>query len=289
MLDIKFIRQNPNKVKEGCRAKQAKVDIDELLEVDKKRLETLQALEDMRAQKNKASKKIGETKKEKSSKKTNLLLALRPLERARRNKKIILEMKELDSNSDRLTQTIKELDEKFNALMLQVPNLPQDDVPVGKDASENVVLKEVGEKPKFDFKPKDYLELAERLDLVDVKRAAKVSGTRFGYLKGGAALLEFALIDLAFGTLTKDGFIPIVPPVMVKSEVARGMGYFEQADKEDAYYLPKDDLYLVGTSEQSIGVMHTNEVFEEKDLPKRYVGFSTCFRRESGSYGKDTN
>jgi len=288
MLDIKFIRQNPNKVKEGCRAKQAKVDIDELLEVDKKRLETLQALEDMRAQKNKASKKIGETKKEKSSKKTNLLLALRPLERARRNKKIILEMKELDSNSDRLTQTIKELDEKFNALMLQVPNLPQDDVPVGKDASSNVVLKEVGEKPKFDFKPKDYLELAERLDLVDVKRAAKVSGTRFGYLKGGAALLEFALIDLAFGTLTKDGFIPIVPPVMVKSEVARGMGYFEQADKEDAYYLPKDDLYLVGTSEQSIGVMHTNEVFEEKDLPKRYVGFSTCFRRESGSYGKDT-
>jgi len=270
MLDIKLIRQNPKIVKEGSKNKGIKVDIDRLLEVDKKRRETLQALENIQAQKNKASKKIPEIKDEKEK------------------RKIILQMKEIDKNSDRLNKTSKELDEEFNKLMLQIPNLPQEDVPIGKDEKENVVLKEVGQKPKFDFKPRDYMEIAERLDLIDIQRAAKVSGTRFGYIKRETVLLEFALINLAFDVLTKERFIPIIPPVMLKLEVARGMGYFEQTDKEDAYYLPKDDLYLVGTSEQSIGVMHANEVFQEKDLPRRYAGFSTCFRREAGAYGKDT-
>jgi len=270
MLDINFIRQNPNKVKEGCLKKGVKVDIEKLLEVEKKRREALQALEDMRAQKNKASKKISGTKNE------------------REKKKIILEMRELDENSDRLTKNLNGLEKEFNNLMLQIPNLPLDDVPVGKSDKDNVVLKEVGQKKKFGFKPKDYLELGESLDLIDVKRAAKASGTRFGYLKSEVVLLEFALINLAFDTLRKEGFIPIIPPVMLKSEMARSMGYIEQADREDAYYLPKDDLYLVGTSEQSIGVMHAGEIFTEKELPRRYAGFSTCFRREAGSYGKDT-
>ncbi|MBZ1345377.1 MAG: serine--tRNA ligase [Candidatus Nealsonbacteria bacterium] len=285
MLDIKFIRENPKKVKEGCLKKGVKVDIDLLLEVDKKRRETLQDLEDIRAQKNKANKEIQQAKGqgEKS--------------------RVILKMRELDKNSDRLTKTLKTLNEEFNDLMRRIPNLPQDDVPTGKDEKENVVLKEVGEKPKFaehplisrprstrafDFKPKDYMEIAEKLDLIDVKRAGKVAGARFGYIKREAALIEFALVNLAFEVLVKEGFIPIIPPVMLKSEMAQGMGYLEQADKEEAYYLPKDDLYLVGTSEQSVGVMYANEVLEEKELPKRYVGFSTCFRREAGAYGKDT-
>jgi len=270
MLDIKFIRQNPEKVKEAAQKKRTEVDIDRLLEVDKKRRELLQALEDMRAQKNKANKEIQKAKNEKEK------------------KKIILKMRELDSNSDRLTKNSQELEKEFNNLMLQVPNLPQDDVPVGKDEKENVVLREVGEKPKFDFKPKDYLTLSENLDLIDVKRAAKVSGTRFSYLKREAALLEFALINFALDTLIKEEFVPVIPPVMLKSEMARGMGYLEQLDEEEAYYLPKDNLYLIGTAEQSIGVMYANEVLEEKELPKRYVGFSTCFRREAGAYGKDT-
>ena len=270
MLDIKFIRQNPEKVKEGCQKKGVKVDIDKLLEVDKKRRETLQALEDMRAQKNKASKEIRQAKS-KGEKDV-----------------IILKMRELDGNSDRLTQTLKESDEEFNRLMLQLPNLPLDDVPVGKDERDNEVLKEVGKKPKFSFKPKDYLEIAENLDIIDVKRAAKVSGTRFGYLKREATLLEFALIRLALETLTKKGFVPVVPPVMIKPEMARGMGYPEQFNGEEAYHLEKDNLFLVATAEQSIGTMHSGEIFQEKDLPKRYIGFSTCFRREAGSYGKDT-
>ena len=270
MLDIKFIRENPDKVKEGCRAKQAEVDIDQLLEVDKKRREVLRALEDMKAQKNKATREIGRAKDEKEK------------------KKIIIKMKELDKNSDSLTKSTKELDEEFNNLMLQVPNLPQEDVPVGKNEKENVVLREVGEKPKFKFKFKDYLTLAENLDLIDVKRAAKVSGSRFGYIKKEAVLLEFALIRLAFEKLIQEGFIPVMPPVMLKSEMARGMGYLEQTDKDEAYYISQDDLYLTGTAEQSLGTMHAREVLEEKELPLRYFAFSTCFRREAGSYGKDT-
>jgi seryl-tRNA synthetase len=270
MLDIKFIRENPAIVKKGCEAKQVKVDIDELLEIDKKWRETLQALEDMRAQKNKANKEIQRAKDKKDK------------------EKIILKMRELDKNSDRLTKNLKELEEKFNNLMWQVPNLPLEGVPFGKDEKDNVVLREVGERPKFDFKFRDYMEIARKLDLIDIERAAKVSGTRFSYLKNEAVLIEFALINLAFDFLIEKGFTPILPPVMLKAEMARGMGYLEQNDKEEAYYLPQDDLYLIGTAEQSIGVMHAGEVFEEKELPKRYLGFSTCFRREAGSYGKDT-
>ncbi len=270
MLDIKFIRENPGKVKEGCQKKQAKVDVDLLLEIDKKRREALQALEDMRAQKNKATDIIGQTKDEKEK------------------KKIILEMQELDKNSDRLTKNLSDLDKQFNDLMLQIPNLPFDDVPVGRDDRENVTLKEVGEKSKFDFDFKDYMALAEKFDLIDTKRAGKVAGTRFGYLKKEAALLEFALVNLVLDNLIKEGFIPVVPPVMIKPEMAQGMGYLEQTGDSEAYFLPSDNLYLTGTSEQSLGAMHADETFQEKDLPRRYVGFSTCFRRESGSYGKDT-
>jgi len=286
MLDIKFIRKNPNKVKEGCKNKRVEVDIKGLLEVDKKRRETLQALEDMRSQKNKANKEIQEAKNEKEK------------------DKIILKMRELDKNSDRLTKTLKELEGEFNNLMLQIPNLPLADVPIGGDEKDNVVLREWGEKPKFDFKPKNYLAISENLDLIDVKRAAKISGTRFGILKREADLLKFALRDLTFDILMKDynppttssrssfderapGFIPLDLPVMIKPEMMQGMGYVERGE-EEIYYLRDDNLCLVGTSEQSIGPMHANEIFEEKDLPKRYFAFTPCFRREAGSYGKDT-
>jgi len=130
--------------------------------------------------------------------------------------------------------------------------------------------------------------LAEKLDLIDIKRAAKVAGTRFGYFKKEAVLLEFALINFTFDTLLKEGFIPVIPPVIMRAEMMRGMGYLEQTNIEEAYYLPKDDSFLVGTSEQPIGAMHSDEIFEENDLPRRYLGFSTCFRREAGAYGRDT-
>ena len=129
--------------------------------------------------------------------------------------------------------------------------------------------------------------MAQESDLIDIDRAGKVSGSRFGYLKGSAALLEFALVDLAMKTLAKEGFVPVVPPVLINEKSMRAMGYLERG-KGEIYYLPSDNLYLVGTSEQSIGPMHMDEVFKEENLPKRYISFSTCFRREAGSYGKDT-
>ncbi|MBU2579161.1 serine--tRNA ligase [Patescibacteria group bacterium] len=287
MLDIKFIRENIDKVKKGCQAKQAKVEIDTLLDIDKKRREIIQAIEDMRAQKNQASKEIQKT------------------ENLEEKNKIIQKMREKDSDNDKLNREIKEIDEEFNNLMLQIPNLPFDDVPAGKNEKENVILRKWGEPTKFIFQPKNYLEIAEKLDLIDVKRAAKVSGSRFGYLKNEAALLEFALINFVFYFLTNskefkkiiqekklnvsaNPFIPVIPPVMISEKAMEGMGHLANAGEQETYHFEKDKLYFVGTSEQSIGPMYMDEILQEKDLPCRYIGFSTCFRREAGSYGKDT-
>lgn len=271
MVDIKLIREQPERVRESCRKRGVDVDIDLLLDLDKKRRELLVAMEDMAAQKNRANEEIKRAKD------------------ARERDAIILKMRELDGSADRVSKEFREVDEAFRTLMLQVPNLVQDDVPEGTDERGNLVLREEGKKPAFHFAPKEYLELAENLDIIDVKRAAKVSGSRFGYLKGGAVRLEFALVNFAFDELQRHGFVPLVPPVLIKEDAMRGMGYIDtEADRAERYFLEKDKLFLVGTSEQSVGPMHADEVFEEKDLPRRYVAFSTCFREEAGSYGKDT-
>jgi len=257
MLDIKFIRQNPEKVKEGIAKKRADVDIDRLLELDEEKRQLLAQSESLRAE----QKKLGKEQIEKAQ-------------------AVKAEIKNIDPK-------LAEIEKELGSLLRQIPNLPLDEVPEGKDDSENAVLREEGKKPEFDFKPKDYLEIAEALDLIDVKRAAKVAGSRFGYLKKEAALMEFALVNLALETLSKEGFTPVVPPVMLKPEMMQAMGYTERGGDE-IYFLEKDNLYLIGTSEQSIGAMHAGDVFKEEELPKRYAGFSTCFRREAGAYGKDT-
>ncbi|MBI2643950.1 MAG: serine--tRNA ligase [Candidatus Wildermuthbacteria bacterium] len=258
MLDIKFIRENPEKVKDGIAKKGARPDlVDAVLELDKKRRGYLQKVEELKARQNKLGKDHVE------------------------------EAKEIKNQIKELAPELESIEKELHETILRLPNLPFEDVPVG-DESKSVVLREAGEKPNFDFQSKDYMELGESLDLIDVKRAGKVAGSRFGYLKREAALIEFALMKLAFDALTKEGFIPVVPPVMLKSQMARGMGYLEQTDKEEAYYLPQDDLYLAGTAEQPLGTLHADEIFDEQELPRRYAGFSTCFRREAGSYGKDT-
>jgi len=262
MLDIKFIRENPDKVKDGCQKKQVKCDIDYLLELDKKRRQMLQEIEGFKSEQNKFSQQAVDDEQRKKA-------------------------KEIKDKIKKLEPELDKTEREFIGLMKKIPNLPLDDVPEGKNEKENKVLRKEGKKPKLNFSPKDYLVVAEKLDIIDIERAAKVSGTRFGYLKGGAALLEFALIQLAFEILTKKGFIPVIPPVMLKEKPMAGMGYLDQG-ADEVYHLEKDNLYLVGTSEQSIGVMHMDEILKEKDLPKRYVGFSTCFRREAGAYGKDT-
>ncbi len=266
MLDVNLIREFPNKVKESIKKRgEDESVVDQFLKTDQQWRLLKAQIDDLKSQ----QKKLGSNQREEAKK--------------------IKEKIQAEDNKVSCLEKEREL------LHYQMSNLTQDDVPIGKDEKENVVIKEWGNKPQFDFKPKDYMEIAENLDLIDVKRAAKISGTRFGFIKKEAFFLELALINFAFDILSKQSFVPIVPPVMIKSEMMGKMGYLKKTqdlpakwENEEVYFLRDDDLILVGTSEQSIGSMHADEVFEKNDLPKRYAGFSTCFRREAGAYGKDT-
>jgi len=271
MLDIKFIRDNPQKVAQGAKNKGIIINIEEVLQCDQKKREKIKEIENLKAQHNKINKQVAQSEK-------NIQTAL------------LQEAKTIKAKIEQAQEQYKKIDEQLNALLAKIPNLPFDDVPVGKDDSENRV-KEFGkikEKPVFDFAVKEHWEIGKALDIIDTERAAKIAGSRFYFLKREGVLLELALINFAFEKLIKKGFIPVIPPVMIKPEMAWAMGYLQQTDDEEAYYLPKDNLYLTATSEQSLGAMHADEILEEKNLPLRYVGFSTCFRREAGSYGKDT-
>lgn len=202
-----------------------------------------------------------------------------------KKKKIVL--KKLSDTVSQLSAHLKSSEETVNEQLHLLPNIPLEDVPVGSDASGNVTLREYGTKPDM-HKPVDYLTLAESLDIIDMLRGAKVSGSRFGYVKGAGALLEFALVQYAMQELTKAGFTAVVPPVLVNEPYMAAMGYLAQGGAEEVYHLEKDKQYLVGTSEQSVGPYHADEIIPETELPKKYAAFSTCFRREAGSYGKDT-
>jgi len=271
MLDIKFIRENSKQVKDSCEKRGLKCEVEQLLKIDEKRRELMTKTEGISAKKNKASKEITKAGLSSSGK-----------------KKIISEMKKIDKQGDKIKEDLKKTEQELKELMYQVPNILLEGVPEGKDDTQNVVLKKVGKSTKFDFLPKDYMQLAKDLDLIDTERAGKVSGSRFGYLKRQLPLLEFAVINLVMDTVQKEGFVPVIPPVMLKQEMAKGTGYFEAADEKEAYYLPEDKMYLAGTSEQPLVAMHSGEILNEKELPLRYIAFSTCFRREAGSYGKDT-
>ena len=257
MLDLNLIRNNPTAVKNGIASKNADPAlVDKFLELDEKWRILVKQFDDLRSE----QKKLGKDEKDKGG--------------------------ELKTKLKKIEADMADLDKMRQEVLHQMPNPPLPEVSVGKDENENKVLREVGRKP--DLKnPKDYLTLAQDLGLIDIERAGKVSGSRFGYLKGPAALLEFALVNLAMKIAIQEGFTPIVPPVLVNEKSMWSMGYLERG-REEIYHLPQDNLYLVGTSEQSIGPMHMNETFKSEELPKRYIAFSTCFRREAGSYGKDT-
>lgn len=259
MLDIKFIRENPSKTAKATKDKGISVDIDHIIKIDSKYRELSLIVQNLREERNRAAKAQN-----------------------------IEEGKRLKIELEREENALNAVEEELRGWLLKVPNPAKDDVKVGRDDKDNEVLRKVGKPTEFSFAPKDHLELGEKLDIIDVARASKISGARFYYLKNEGALLEFALRELAFALLLKEGFIPVIPPVLIKTEVMRGLGYMENGGDEDMYVLEKDDLVLVGTSEQSIVAIHKDELLNAKDLPKRYAGFSACFRREAGSYGKDT-
>jgi seryl-tRNA synthetase len=276
MVDAKILREDPAKIKKDIAKKGADPAlVDEFLRADEDWRKATAELETLRAAQKKAS--------------------------AERN---IEEGKRLKAEEKILEEKTKQAEDARTAVWIKIPNPPLDWVIEGQSDADNKVLREVGEKPEFGFTPKDYTEIAENLELIDTERAAKVSGSRFAYLKGDLVRMEFALGQLLFETLSdpdilakiaKDAgleasnkpFTPVIPPVLIKKEAMAGMGYMERGE-EEIYRLEKDDMYLVGTSEQSIGPLHSGEILEAGALPLRYVGFSTCFRREAGSYGKDT-
>ena len=270
MIDIKHLRKNQDLYKKGFAIKLVDIDIPQVLKLDEEYRAELQKAEDMRAKKNKVSK---------------LIPTLGDDERQSK----IDEMKELGNKLDETEEGLNKLFVQLKELTDQIPNLPHDSVPEGRDDEDNEVIKTVGEKPKFDFKPKDHLELGTLLDIIDIETGAKTSGARFYYLKNELVQLEFALYNWLLQKYISKGFSPVEVPMLVKEEMMYATGFFP-ADKNEIYNVnPEDDnLYLVGTSEVPLAGLHMFKTTKADELPKRYIGFSSCFRREAGSYGKDT-
>jgi len=259
MLDIKFIVENKNLVEENARNKNTPIDLGAIIELDKKRRELLSKTETLRSEQKKLTKD--------------------QIEKA----------KELKKEIANLEPELSKIQEELTLLASQVPNIILPSTPVGKSENDNIVIRKYGEPRKFDFTPLDHIELGTKLGILDFDKASEMSGARFYYLKGGAALLEFALIQFAIQKLISKGFTPVIPPVLVKEHAMFATGFFP-ADRNEIYNVnPKEDnLFLVGTSEVPLTMLHADEIIDSSKLPIRYCGFSTCFRREAGSYGKDT-
>ena len=261
MLDIKFIRENLELCKTAANNKNREVDWDTLLKLDNQRRELIGKSETLRAERNKISDKGQET-------------------RNTRGKEIKIELKKIEDE-------LHSVEEKFGLLMLTIPNVPDKNVPIGKDANGNLELRTWGEIPQFSFPVKNHIELAKSLDLIDFERGAKIGGFRAYFLKNEAAQIELALMWFTLHKLISKGYTPLIAPSLVRDFTLVGNGQFPWG-KEEVYALPKDELYLAGTAEVPVTAYYSNEILQEKDLPKKFVAFSSCYRREAGSYGKDT-
>jgi len=268
MVDLKKLRDNPEWFKEGAEKKGFSVDIDRILEIDEKRRKLQASLDERKRELQERSKRMKEVAS------------------TEERHKLQLELKEFSRGIKEDDAKLRELVNELNKLLLYVPNPPLDDVPVGKDESDNVEIRKVGSKPDFDFEIKDHVELGNRHDLFDIERGVKVAGSRSYYLKREGMLLENALMRYALDVLVDRGFLPFSTPVMVKEEAMVGSGYFP-VGREEAYAIERDELYLIGTSEVTLLSYHMQEILKENQLPLKYAGYTTCFRREAGSYGKD--
>ncbi len=273
MIDLNYIRKNQDKVRRAIKVKKSKVDFDAFLSLDQKRRYLQKEIEALRAERNTAS-------------------ASQDIEKG----------KEIKVKVQKLEQELKSIETDFDKLYKAIPNIPSDDTPVGANESENKVLRQVGEKPHFSFKPKEHWELGKDLDLIESEKAGEISGSRFAYLKGDLVLLQQAVVNFTLSILTNKTtlediaknadleinakpFVPVVPPVFIKPEVMEKMARLEP--REERYHMSQDDLYLVGSAEHTLGPLHMNEILAEASLPIRYAGISPAYRREAGSHGKD--
>jgi seryl-tRNA synthetase len=270
MLDLKAIREDPEAARAALARRGAGEEIDELLRLDARRRELLPEIEDGRARQNRASDSIAEAKRS-----------------GRDAEEQIAEMRELAGQIKELESELAEVEAQRDRLLTALPNLPDPDAPDGMTEEDAVALREVGERPEFDFEPRDHLEIGTELGMIEMEAAARASGSRFAYLLGDLVLVELALVRYSMDLLLGEGHRPVVPPVLVREGAMFGTGFLP-GDRDQIYEIPHDELFLVGTSEVSLAALHADQILEPGSLPIRYAGFSTCFRREAGAAGKDT-
>ncbi|HET7482115.1 MAG TPA: serine--tRNA ligase [Actinomycetota bacterium] len=268
MIDLRLLREDPDAVAAAYARRGGVEGLDAAVELDRRHRELIRRVEDLRAEQNRAAKAIGQAP---------------PEER----QQAIAASKAVADEVKALEPELESTAAKLNELLAYLPNLPHDSVPDGLTEDDNVVEREVGDHPNFDFQAKEHTEIGEGLGLFDLERAAKTSGARFAYLTGRGAILELALVRFAVDRLYAKGFTPVVTPVLVREPAMYGTGFLP-TEEHEFYRVERDDLYLIGTSEVALASMHADEIVAADSLPIRYAGFSSCFRREAGSYGKDT-
>ncbi len=268
MIDIKLLKDDPNAIRAAYERRGGVAHLDNVIELDARRRALIGEVQELRTAQNEATKAIARAAPEERD---GAIVNARAL-------------------SDRLKEMEPQLEvfeAEFQAAAAMLPNLPHESVPAGLSEDDNVVERDAGDKPEFDFEPRDHVTIGEHLGIFDGERGAKTSGSRFVYLTGAGVILELALVRFAVDFLNERGFAPVIPPVLVREPAMYGTGFLP-ADEFEYYRIEKDDLYLVGTSEVPLASMHADETIEAARLPVRYAGFSPCFRREAGSYGKDT-
>lgn len=265
MIDPKLLRDDPDRIREALRRRGAKIDLESLIDLDNELRAQRQIAEVLRAEQKEAGRDIASLA---GPEKENAIAGVA---------EIAQKVKDAGALVDSLSAT-------FNLRLLEIPNLVAEDAAYGFTEADNLEVRRVGD---ITTEGTDHATLGQALDIIDTARGAKVSGSRFGYLKGPGAMLELSLVRWAMDHLVESGFVPMIPPVLVREDALEGTGFFPEA-REQVYEIPKDELFLVGTSEVPMAAYHSNEIIEADELPIRYAGFSTCFRREAGTYGKDT-
>ncbi|HIJ67299.1 MAG TPA: serine--tRNA ligase [Planctomycetes bacterium] len=269
MIDIKLIRENPKRYKDAAAAKGFKVDIDKLLRIDSELRKNRNRLQEIATEKNRIGKSI-------------------PKLDGENRKSALSELGELKKEEGKLNEQIRSLDPGFEKIMQQVAQPADDDVPFGKDDTENVEIRKWGGIRRFDFEPKDHVQLGLDLDIIDIERGVKLAGTRNYFLKGDGALLHWAVLRFAMDGIIAKGYVPLAVPMLMRDEVMMGTGFFPGAE-DQTYQMEKDNLNLAGTAEVPLTAYHKGELLTQDRLPLKYVALSTCFRREAGAAGKDTH
>jgi seryl-tRNA synthetase len=267
VLDVKAVREDPETFRAALARRDLADAVDRILEADRRRRELTQRVEELRAEQNRASKEIGRAE-------------------GGRKQELIAEVSKVSGELKELEPELERAEIELNELLAVTPNIPHLSAPDGFTDEDAVEVRRSGEPPRFSFAPRDHAELGTRLGVLDTDRGARTSGSRFVYLLGDLVFVEFALVRHALDVLAAKGFTPVVPPVLVRDEAMYGTGFLP-TDEVNIYVTREDELYLVGTSEVPLAAFHMGEILEEPSLPMRYAGFSTCFRREAGSYGKD--